>query len=177
MCCDISLKLRLYAVHLKLSISSHNTDDTNTTTSQPTTTYNTERTNHFLQLTLETPVRLMVESSSVVFSDYESAQRTRFLHSRRQRSTGRRLFNIQVFPKIRQVNLGRSRLKLITGVLAIEPDCRTQPCPAPPCVPIIAVASTTPLLLTHSRQQRRTNHDSHWGCCVHICNKFGLPRR
>ena len=174
MFCDNSLTLRLYAVHLKLSVSSHNTDDTNTTTSQPTTTYNTERTNHFLQLTLESSVRLMVESSSVLFSDFESAQRTSFLHSWRQRSTGRRLFNIQMFLKIRHFYFGRSRLKLITGVLGIEHDRRTQPCPAPPCVPMIAVASTKPLLLKHSRQQWRVNQYSHWGCCVHMSNEFRL---
>ena len=53
----------------------------------------------------------------------------------------------------RQFFFGRSRLKLITGVLAIEPDRRAQPCPAPPCVPVIAVVSTKPLLLKNSRQQ------------------------
>ena len=94
---------RLYALHLKLSVSSHNTNDTNSTTSQPTTTHNTEQTNLALQLTLDSPVRLMVKSSSVVLSDYESAQRTSFLHSRRQRSTGWRQFNMHVFREIRQL--------------------------------------------------------------------------
>ena len=39
-----------------------------------TTTYNTERTNLSPQVTLDSLVRLMVKSSSVVFFVYESAQ-------------------------------------------------------------------------------------------------------